>query len=115
MTKDVQNPRPFCRAGIHLMTPDNVAVKPSTRQRYCIACRGDKKLRRRGMFVLGDVWTDVQLKAASLPLLTNQEERLEKDIKNLMDRLYSLQAHLIQVKEIREPKVKALLATSRWD
>ena len=111
---DVVNPRPYCRAGLHPMIEENVWVKPSTKQRRCRQCMKDKRDRKKGMYVLGSIWSQEQLKAASLPLLTMQQERLQKDIAELRERLFSAELQLNEVDEIRKPKVEAL-SNIKWD
>ena len=43
----VTEPLPICKAGLHLMTPDNIYVQPNSPGRRCRACKEERLIRWR--------------------------------------------------------------------
>lgn len=109
---EVINPHAYCRSLEHPMTGKNVIIRKNG-QRLCRACRNMKARVRyetnKGAFPYGQIWPEYRLKAAGLHHLTNQMERLQKDISSLTERLISLQEHLAAVKAYRAPIIKAVM------
>jgi hypothetical protein len=99
------NPRPVCRSGKHLMSLENVWIKPSTGQRYCKACRKETRDTKRecnkGYFELDQMWPRDVLAIATQDQLRNYKLALNIQLENAKTRLKALEdQNAIVVEEI---------------
>jgi Tfp pilus assembly protein PilO len=85
-----------------MLDATNVWVKKSTGQRYCKACRKDKRQKdyqaekqvNQGFFAFGTLWNFDQIRLATLPQIRTQKETIEKKVGKLAESLSEHQEQL---------------------